>query len=562
MTETPLTEAQLALKRQNALFAMYRRCRVLVIEDNAQARGVLRTMLRELGIERIDMAVSGQDGIEWMRKGQYNIVLCDYNLGKGKDGQQVLEEARHSKYLKFSTVFILVTAETSVEMVMGALEYQPDSYLAKPFTNKELRIRLDRAMQGKIEYKPIDDALQRKDLSGAIALCDERIASEKQVPMRVLRIKTECLLGLGDYAQAKKEYQAILAERDIAWAQLGLGRAELELGEYDAAEVLFRRLLKAQPNLVECYDWLARVQIAQSHSRAAQDTLEEATIRSPKAVLRQMALARLAFSNGSFMVAEKAYKRSIKLANDSCYRSPDNFLHYVDTLMVKVDATKSKVSRSAFDEAIVCLKRLRKEFSGSALIEFRGVMLEGRLLYEYGKIDEAVTTLQRAEVMFSQLNEKCQVNFADRLVTHMAMAGQIDACHAFVASLEQTLHEPGLVTHLRKCIADCEQCLVSNALNAEARALYDRGQVAEACLKFSEAARTPGASISVLFNGLKVCVELVERPDLNTQEWRKECEVFLSLLHKLDSGDHRYELYQSLQARLDKIAQQPSAASH
>jgi hypothetical protein len=196
------------------------------------------------------------------------------------------------------------------------------------------------------------------------------------------------------------------------------------------------------------------------------------------------------------------------------------------------------------------------------LIEFRGVMLEGRLLYEYGKIDEAVTTLQRAEVMFSQLNEKCQVNFADRLVTHMAMAGQIDACHAFVASLEQTLHEPGLVTHLRKCIADCEQCLVSNALNAEARALYDRGQVAEACLKFSEAARTPGASISVLFNGLKVCVELVERPDLNTQEWRKECEVFLSLLHKLDSGDHRYELYQSLQARLDKIAQQPSAASH
>jgi hypothetical protein len=164
--------------------------------------------------------------------------------------------------------------------------------------------------------------------------------------------------------------------------------------------------------------------------------------------------------------------------------------------------------------------------------------------------------------MFSQLSEKYQLNFADRLVTHMAMAGQIDACHALVEGLEQTLNEPGLMTHLRKSIADCEQCLVSNALNTEALALYDRGQVAEACLKFSEAARTPGASINVLFNGLKVCVELVERRDLNTQEWRKECEVFLSALRTLDTGDHRYELYQSLQARLDKVPQQPSAVSN
>ncbi|MFT4634009.1 MAG: DNA-binding response OmpR family regulator, partial [Crocinitomicaceae bacterium] len=378
MTPAPQTEAQLALQRQNKLFAVYRRCRVLVIEDNAQARGVLRTMLRELGIEQIDMAVSGQNGIDWMRKTSYNIVLCDYNLGKGKDGQQVLEEARHSKYLKFSTIFILVTAETSVEMVMGALEYQPDSYLSKPFTKLELRLRLDRTMQGKIEYQAIDDALELRDLGKAITLCNERIDSDTQTPMRVLRIRAECLLGLKEFTQAKQQYEAVLAERDIAWAQMGLGRAEFELGQYDVAEALLRNLLKAQPNLVECYDWLARVQVAQSRSREAQNTLEEATTRSPKAVLRQMELARLAFSNGSYQVAEKAYQRSIKLANDSCYRSADNFLHYVEALMVKVDTTKSRTSLSAFAEALACLKRLRKEFAGNALVDFRGVMLQGR----------------------------------------------------------------------------------------------------------------------------------------------------------------------------------------
>ena len=555
MTLSPQTEAQIALQRQNTLFALYRRCKVLVIEDNAQARGVLRAMLRELGIDEIDMAVSGQAAIEWMSKANYNIVLCDYHLGKGKDGQQVLEEARYRKYLKRSTVFIMVTAETSVEMVMGAIEYQPDSYIIKPFTKLELRLRLDRTMQGKIEYQAIDDALERGNLGKAIILCDESIASDKQTPTRILRIKAECLLGQQEYALAKQQYEAVLAERDIVWAQIGLARAEFELGHYDAAEQLFRRLLKTHPNLVECYDWLARVQVAQSQPTAAQDTLEEATTRSPKAVLRQMELARLAFSNGSYEVAEKAYKRSIKLANDSCYRSPDNFLHYVDTLLVKVNTTKSRTSLSAFDEALACLKRLRKEFTGNALIDFRGVMLEGRLRYENGQVDEAIKTLQRAADMFSLLNQKCQLNFADELVTHMAMTGQIEASHAFVAGLEDS-HEPELMTHLRKCIAGCEQCLASNALNAEAQALYVRGQITAACVKFGEAARTPGASIDVLLNGLKVCVELVERPDLNTQEWHNKCAVFLFALHGLNTGDHRYALYQSLQARLDVVAQQ------
>ena len=64
----------------------------------------------------------------------YDIVLCDYNLGAGQDGQQLLEELRYRHKLKNTSLFVMITAESSRDMVLGALEYLPDDYLTKPIT--------------------------------------------------------------------------------------------------------------------------------------------------------------------------------------------------------------------------------------------------------------------------------------------------------------------------------------------------------------------------------------------------------------------------------------------
>ena len=106
---------------------------------------------------------------------------------------------------------------------------------------------------------------------------------------------------------------------------------------------MFRELIVEQPNVVESYDWLARVQKAQKLPREAQDTLELAVSKSPKAVLRQLALARIALTNRSYLVAEDAFRRSIVLASNSCYQSPEIYLQYVRTLLVKVCPTTTDV---------------------------------------------------------------------------------------------------------------------------------------------------------------------------------------------------------------------------
>ncbi|WP_156490400.1 response regulator, partial [Oleiphilus sp. HI0086] len=131
------------LQRQIQLAKYYRNLRFLVVDDFENFRLSIRQMIRAFGVESIEVAGNGEDAVARCEHEEFDIILCDYNLGPGKSGQQVLEELRHNKILKHTGIFILITAETSKDMVMGALEYLPDGYITKPITKAVLQKRLD-----------------------------------------------------------------------------------------------------------------------------------------------------------------------------------------------------------------------------------------------------------------------------------------------------------------------------------------------------------------------------------------------------------------------------------
>jgi len=151
----------------------------LVVDDFIGVRQLLRESLRSLGARNIDQAASGGEAIALLAKTRYDVVLCDFNLGDGKNGQQVLEEARVRNLLLPSSVWMMVSAEKSVESVMGAAEHQPDAYLVKPITEGVLLTRLNRAWHRKQVFRPIDQAYAEKDYLKAARLCDEQIAASR-----------------------------------------------------------------------------------------------------------------------------------------------------------------------------------------------------------------------------------------------------------------------------------------------------------------------------------------------------------------------------------------------
>jgi len=89
----------------------------LIVDDFGDMRSMLRSMLHMFGVTRMDVASNGKEAIQYMERNKYDVVLCDYNLGAGsKDGQQVLEEARHRRLMGFGTVFVMITAENTREI--------------------------------------------------------------------------------------------------------------------------------------------------------------------------------------------------------------------------------------------------------------------------------------------------------------------------------------------------------------------------------------------------------------------------------------------------------------
>ena len=196
----------------------------LIVDDFADMRSVMRSLLRSLEVTRIDLAANGSEAISRLEKKRYDVVLCDYNLGPGKDGQQVLEEARHRQLLGLDAIFIMITAESAREMVMAAVEYTPDSYLTKPFTAELLDTRLKKLFEKKAHLTEVNRAMLAKDYGTAIIELDLLIdESPKNLP-DLLKLKAEIYILAARYDEAQTIYQKTIDQRDVVWARLGLGK--------------------------------------------------------------------------------------------------------------------------------------------------------------------------------------------------------------------------------------------------------------------------------------------------------------------------------------------------
>ena len=89
--------------------------RVLIIDDVPGMRSSMRTILSTFGVVYSEMAGTANDAVRRLQTKPFDIIICDYFLGDGSDGQQLLEQLRHNNLITLSTIFIMVTAERVYE---------------------------------------------------------------------------------------------------------------------------------------------------------------------------------------------------------------------------------------------------------------------------------------------------------------------------------------------------------------------------------------------------------------------------------------------------------------
>jgi two-component system, sensor histidine kinase and response regulator len=159
--------------------------RVLIIDDNATNRFVLREMVHRWGM-RPTTADGGEQALEVIRestiqKDPFHIVLLDCHM-PNVDGFMVAERIRGNPGLREVTILMLTSAERSSD-VRRCRELGLAAYLIKPVTQKELRSTLAKVLAGgpalvtvtaKVEVKP---AIAEQALR--ILLAEDNVVNQK-----------------------------------------------------------------------------------------------------------------------------------------------------------------------------------------------------------------------------------------------------------------------------------------------------------------------------------------------------------------------------------------------
>ncbi len=116
--------------------------KILVVDDMATMRRIIKSLLEQLGFKNIDEAEDGQVGLKKLKDGSYDFVITDWNM-PNMTGLELVQSIRSDDELKHLPV-LMVTAEAKKENVIAAIKAGVNNYVVKPFTAETLKEKIEK----------------------------------------------------------------------------------------------------------------------------------------------------------------------------------------------------------------------------------------------------------------------------------------------------------------------------------------------------------------------------------------------------------------------------------
>lgn len=307
--------------------------RVLIIEDLGEMRIMLKSLMASMGYAKIDVEPSGQGAIKRILEGRYDIVLSDYNLGGSIDGQQILEVTRKTYSLDHSTIFIMITADTAYEAVVSVLEYQPDSYLVKPFPPEAFFRRFNRVVQQKKAFTKLNEARKKQHWDEVQEEAKHIMKHHPNYGSLCLKSIGEALYSKGQYKEAKTHYMLIVQRhKNLAWAHFGIAQCELKLGAIAAAIKNLEQTITLSRHFLSAYDLLADAHEMLEDYASAQAAMKSVLEVSPRSAERSKRLGDLSAKIQDWETAEQAYSRVIRVSRDTANEKVDMYYDHLQAI--------------------------------------------------------------------------------------------------------------------------------------------------------------------------------------------------------------------------------------
>lgn len=110
--------------------------RVLVVDDSRMARKHLSRVLQQIGVQQIDEAVDGSEGIRCLEQAAYDLVVTDYNMPV-MDGEALVNHIRQSA--DYSHIPIMMVTSEDESRLAGVRQAGVSAICDKPFEVSQVR---------------------------------------------------------------------------------------------------------------------------------------------------------------------------------------------------------------------------------------------------------------------------------------------------------------------------------------------------------------------------------------------------------------------------------------
>ena len=535
------------------------RKRVLVVGDHPGMLASLRRALEVCGIRNPIAVRNAHEAVQRLRNMRFDIVLADFDLGQGPDGQQLLEHCRTQNLLVPAAVFVMVTAERAYERVMAAAEFSPDDYLVKPFTEDTLRLRLLRCIERRQTLAQVYALKAKGRHEEILAACERVCANDPRYAPEAERLRTEALLALRHFEQARAECELLLVQRPAPWARLALARAHEGLGESEQARAALTELLADAPEYLAAYDALSQL-----HGRAQNDDDAKAVLRmalevSPHVVHRHKSIGEIALRTNDLDTAEFAFGALVRRGRNGFARSPDDHLQLSRILM----------ERKKFPQALETLADVKKSFEDAPGVKVAAAAVESLIFSRADNAKEARKALTQALAAAKDSGLALSKDTAMELARACYLHHKEQEGAELVQQLVSNNHDDGkLIADVRQMFTELDRTeqgdtlieqSVGNAVrvNNEGVALAKSGDLEGAIELLEAAAASMPENTHIVMNAAHSLIAHMQMHGMQSDKQAKVAD-YLQRIRARDPSHPKYlevlELERQLNARQTKEA--------
>jgi two-component system chemotaxis response regulator CheY len=115
---------------------------VLVVDDFATMRRIVKNILNQIGLKNIIEADDGSTALEVLKKDKVDLIMSDWNMPK-VTGLELLKAVRSDESMQ-DIPFLMVTAEGQKDSVIQTVQAGVSDYIVKPFTADTVKEKLEK----------------------------------------------------------------------------------------------------------------------------------------------------------------------------------------------------------------------------------------------------------------------------------------------------------------------------------------------------------------------------------------------------------------------------------